>query len=108
MTIAQQIHQEGRREGMDLGMLQGVKKGREEGMGLGMLQGVKKGREEGMGLGVKKGREEGIEEGRKKTSEAIKHIAMRLLQQRQSKKIVAQVTGLSFEDLAELMKEKQN
>ncbi len=85
MTIAQQIHQEGRREGMDLGMLQGVKKGREE----------------GMGLGVKKGREEGIEE-------TTKHIAMRLLQKRQSKKIVAQVTGLSFEVLAKLMEEKQN
>jgi predicted transposase YdaD len=64
MTIAEHLHEEGRKkgreEGRKKGREEGRKKGREEGRKKGREEGRKKGREEGR----KKGREEGLREGR--------------------------------------------
>ena len=79
MTIADQLRQEGRKEGED--------KGRQEG------------RQEGIELGEIKGRQEGEAKGRQ---EALNEMARNMLLRGIERKTVMDVTGLSADELAQL------
>ena len=73
-------------------MLEGRAMGRKEGMREGLEKGIKKGRKEGLAEGLKKGREE-----------TIRNIVVNLKSAGMSIEIIANVTGLTKEDIEELL-----
>lgn len=82
-------------QGMERGLAQGREEGRAEGIAKGRAEGIAKGREEGRAEGIVKGRAEGIAEEKKNT-------ARKLLSLNTPVDIVAQVTGLTKEDIENL------
>ena len=79
MTIAEQLRQQGEQRG--------IQRGRQEGIQLG----EEKGRQEGIQLGEEKGRQE-----------ALKEMARKLMLNGMDQQSVAEVTGLSKEEIAQL------
>ena len=88
-----------RSEGLIEGRIIGRQEGREEGRKEGREEGRKEGREEGREEGRKEGREEGREEGKK---EEKKQIALNLLKISMPDQSIAEITGLSLEDIIQL------
>jgi hypothetical protein len=56
MTIAEQLHEEGREKGLTQGREQGLAQGREQGLAQGREQGLAQGREQGLAQGREQGR----------------------------------------------------
>ena len=83
-TLQKHARQEGHKEGVEEGRREGIKKG------------VEKGRKEG----VEKGRREGVEKGRK---EGLRTSARNMLRKGMPMALVAEVTGLSPDEVAALM-----
>ena len=79
MTIAEQLRQQGEQRG--------IQRGRQEGIQLG----EEKGRQEGIQLGEEKGRQE-----------ALKEMARKMMLNGMDQQSVAEVTGLSKEEIAQL------
>ena len=104
MTYAQQLRregkQEGRQEGMQLGRQEGMQLGKQEGMRLGKQEGMQLGKQEGMQLGkqegMRLGKQEGMQLGKQ---EGIREIAKNMLKKACSTALIAQVTGLSQEEI---------
>jgi len=77
--------------------------GREEGKKEGIEEGKKKGIEEGKKKGIEEGKKEGIEEGKKKGIEEEKcNIARNLKLQHIGYDVIANVTGLSIDEIEKL------
>ena len=85
----------GEKQGMEKGEKKGLKKGRKAGI----EEGLEKGREEGEAIGLEKGEAIGLEKGEKKKAFEI---ARQLKQTELSFMQIAQVTGLSLEEIEEL------
>ena len=89
----------GRKEGMREGLEKGLKKGLKKGIKKGREEGLKEGREEGMREGLEKGREAGLTEGVEKAKlqmiRNLKSAGVRI-------EIIAEVTGLTKEEILEL------
>ena len=82
----------------DIATLQ--KHARQEGHKEGVEEGIEKGRREGIKKGVEKGRREGVEKGRK---EGLRTSARNMLRKGMPMALVAEVTGLSPDEVAALM-----
>ena len=87
-TLQKHAHQEGHKEGI------------EEGMEKGMERGIEKGRREGIKKGIEKGIKKGIETGR---IEGLRTSARNMLRKGMPVALVAEVTGLSPDEVAALM-----
>ena len=86
-TRRDKVLEEGRKEGVQQGRKEGRKEGMQEGRKEGMQEGVQKGRKEGMQTGLQKGRKE---------------IALNMLKAKIDASRIAQMTGLSEEEIQEL------
>ncbi len=85
------------------GLLEGRQMGRKEGMREGLEKGIKKGRKEGLAEGMEKGREAGLAEGIEKgRDETIKNIVTNLKSSGASVEFIAEVTGLTIEEILEI------
>ena len=62
------------------------------------------GREQGEKIGIEKGKELGLKQGKKETKQKLKEIAKKLKEQKMSKKQIAEITGLSEEEIKALDK----
>jgi predicted transposase/invertase (TIGR01784 family) len=76
-----------------------VKKGYNEGMEKGMQKGMEKGMQKGMEEGMQKGMEEGMQKGMEKKSFEI---AKRMKQSGMSDDVIAEMTGLSIDNIDSL------
>ena len=90
------------------GMLEGRAMGRKEGMREGMEKGIKKGREEGLAEGLKQGHEAGLIEGMERgikrgRDETIRNIILNLRSSGASVGFITDVTGLTKDDIEELL-----
>ena len=93
-----------RGEGMLEGRAMGRKEGMREGMEKGIKKGLKKGREEGLAEGLEKGIEKGLKKGREEgREETIKNIVANLKSAGMSIEIIANATGLTKEEIEELL-----
>ena len=121
MSLANQLRHEGMRKGMEKGMRtgrqEGLQKGLEKGMRTGRQEGLQKGLQEGLQKGLEKGmrtgRQEGMQKGLQKGLEkgmrtglqegmlaGMRKVAKNLLtKKRMSRAEVAQMTGLSEDQL---------
>ena len=90
---------EGREEGLKEGIIVGREKGRAEGLEEGRKEGRTEGREEGIIVGREKGRAEGREEGK---TEACLANARKMKQKGYLLADIAEITGLTEEEIAEL------
>ena len=102
-TRRDKVLEEGRKEGVQQGRKEGRKEGMQQGVQKGMQQGRKEGMQEGVqtGLqkGLQKGRKEGVQEGMQK---GRKEIALNMLKSKMDVARIAQMTGLSEEEIQEL------
>jgi hypothetical protein len=76
-----------------------LKYAEEKGIKKGLKEGVKKGKEKGLKEGLKKGKEEGLKEGIEKTK---KEIGSEMKKSGMDIKLIAQITGLSEEQIEDL------
>ena len=99
---------EGREEGREEGRAQGMKEGMAQGMKEGMAQGMKEGMKEGMAQGMAQGMKEGMKEGMAQgvtqgRTEAIRDMARQMKSLGIPIEVVTQTTGLSEEDIRNLL-----
>jgi predicted transposase/invertase (TIGR01784 family) len=107
--------EEGRKEGLEEGRKEGRKEGHKEGHKEGLDEGRKEGHKEGLEVGRKEGLEEGLKEGRKEGHkegleegraagrfEAMLDLARRMKQRGTPLAVIAELTGLSEEDVTPL------
>ncbi len=99
--------EEGRKEGLEEGRKEGRKEGHKEGHKEGLEEGRKEGHKEGLEVGRKEGLEEGhkhgLEEGRAAGRfEAMLDLARRMKQRGTPLAVIAELTGLSEEDVTPL------
>ena len=85
--------------GYERGMEEGLRKGTEQGMEQGMKQGMKQGMEQGMEQGMMQGLVQGKLEGEKATN--LRN-AKRMKQKGLDVDDIAEITGLSLEDIEKL------
>jgi len=76
-----------------------LKYAEEKGLKKGLKEGVKKGKEKGLKEGLKKGKEEGVKEGIEKRN---KEIGLEMKKSGMDIKLIAQITGLSEEQIKDL------
>ena len=93
--IMESAHQEG--------LAEGLKKGLEEGRKEGLEEGRKEGLEEGLHKGLEEGRKEGLEEGKKK---GRLETARKMLAKGYTPGEIAEVTGLTVEDILDFIGDK--
>ena len=82
-------------EGLAKGMAKGIAKGRAEGRAEGLVEGMEKGLAEGMEKGLAEGMEKGYEKAQLKNARSMKAAGI-------SPELIAQITGLTPETIAEL------
>ena len=82
LTLSQEL----KKRGFEKGIQEGIQKGRQEG------------HQAGIEKGLQKGRQEGILEGKLETAEA-------LLKEKMPVEKIAQITGLSLQDIQKLVKD---
>jgi len=92
MTVAEQIKNEGMKQGMELGVKQGME--------LGVKQGVEQGVKQGVELGVKQGVELGVKQGVEKT-------ALKMLEMEIEMTLICQATGLSEAEIKRIAAQKE-
>ena len=90
---------EARIEGEKQGRAAGLEKGRAEGLEKGRAEGLEKGRAEGLEKGRAEGIEKGLEKGR---AEGIVSVARNMKQSGMPHNQIAQMTGLSLQEIAKL------
>ena len=99
---ANQVHY-GYVSGLETGLQKGRHEGLEEGMQKGLEEGLQKGQQKGLEEGLQKGQQKGLEEGKKSGEQQSKRaIATALLQRGNSVEVVAEITGLTQEEVAQL------
>ena len=98
-SVLDTYRSEGLIEGRIIGRQEGREEGRKEGREEGRKEGREEGRKEGREEGRKEGRKEGREEGKK---EEKKQIALNLLKISMPDQSIAEITGLSLEDIIQL------
>lgn len=93
--------EEGLAEGHAEGYEKGIKDGMQEGIKEGIKEGLQKGIKEGLQKGLQEGLQKGIEEGKKKASI---NIAKKMLSMHMPIEQIAELSGLSANEVAELSK----
>ena len=98
-SLSKEGHKEGLEEGRKEGHKEGLEVGRKEGLEVGRKEGLEVGRKEGLEEGRKHGLEEGRAAGR---FEAMLDLARRMKQRGTPLAVIAELTGLSEEDVTPL------
>jgi predicted transposase/invertase (TIGR01784 family) len=94
---------EGLAEGVAVGRIEGHAEGRAEGVAVGRIEGLAEGRAEGIAAGRIEGHAEGVAEGRTEgKNQAQIEIAKRMLSMKMDVDTIAQISGLSVEEVGKL------